>query len=60
MNKLLTDEVLDPRDGILHHAEGVDLLPANIELSGLEVCSISFVTASELPVRRKVTPSATS
>ena len=26
----------DPTDGILHHEEGVDLLPANLELSAME------------------------
>ena len=30
-------EVFDLEDGILHHQENVDLLPANIELSALEV-----------------------
>lgn len=35
-------DVIEDRDtpegsGIIHHAEGVDLLPSNIELSGLEV-----------------------
>ncbi len=26
----------DPTDGILHHEEGVNLLPANLELSAME------------------------
>ena len=30
--------------GILHHAEGVDLLPANIELSGLEVTLVNTMS----------------
>jgi chromosome partitioning protein len=33
----MNDMELSPREGILQHPEGVDLLPANIELSGLEV-----------------------
>ena len=28
-------------EGILHHDEGVDLMPANIELSGLEVSMVN-------------------
>ena len=31
----------DPRDAILHHAEGVDLLPSSIELSWLEPRMVS-------------------
>ncbi len=34
MGKVLTDTPILPGEGILHHAEGVDLMPANIELSG--------------------------
>lgn len=33
MNELLPDEPVDPKEGILYHEEGVDLMPANIELS---------------------------
>ena len=39
-NKLIAvinEEEFNPYEGILHHEEGVDILPANIELSGLEV-----------------------
>ena len=39
-NKLIAvinEEEFKPYEGILHHEEGVDILPANIELSGLEV-----------------------
>lgn len=32
MGKVINEEPLQPKEGILHHAEGVDLLPANIEL----------------------------
>ena len=37
MGSLMTDEPIIPSEAILHHAEGVDLLPASIELSGMEV-----------------------
>ncbi len=36
MGKIMTDEDFDPKDGILHHSEGVDLMPASIELLGNE------------------------
>ena len=34
---VINEEEMEPGYGILHHQEGVDLLPANMELSGLEV-----------------------
>lgn len=34
---VINEEEMEPGYGILHHHEGVDLLPANMELSGLEV-----------------------
>ena len=37
MGKVITDTPIGLREGILQHHEGVDLLPANIELSGMEV-----------------------
>lgn len=37
MTRILTDTPITPGEGLLHHAEGVDLMPANIELSGMEM-----------------------
>lgn len=37
MDKIIRDEPLEAIEGILHHEEGVDLVPANIELSGMEM-----------------------
>ena len=34
---VINEEEINLEDGILHHQENVDLLPANIELSALEV-----------------------
>ncbi len=39
--------------GILHHAEGIDLLPCNIELSGLEVSLINAMSR-ELILRQYI------
>lgn len=37
MQKVLEDVPMPDGFGIIHHSEGVDLLPSNIELSGMEV-----------------------
>jgi chromosome partitioning protein len=37
MDKIIRDEDFDHYEGILHHDEGVDLLPSSIELSGMEM-----------------------
>ncbi|MEA5015971.1 MAG: AAA family ATPase [Candidatus Limiplasma sp.] len=42
--KAMSDTPLDPQEGILHHAEGVDLMPANIELSGIEVSLVNAMS----------------
>ena len=45
----------DPREGILHHAEGVDLLPSSIELSWLEPRMVS-VNSRESLLRKLLAP----
>ena len=44
LKKVLLDEPFQPMDGILPHAEGVDLLPANIALSGMEVSLVNAMS----------------
>lgn len=41
MDRIRHDRDIDPEEGILHHAEGVDLLPGNIDLSSLEVALVN-------------------
>ena len=41
LGRLIVSKPVVPGEGIIHHAEGVDLLPANQELSGLEVTLVS-------------------
>ena len=41
---------MEPGYGILKHGEGIDLMPGNIELSGLEV-SLVNVMSRELVLR---------
>lgn len=43
LGKLINDEPIEASDGILYHEEGVDLMPANIELSGLEVSLVNVM-----------------
>lgn len=44
MGKIITDTAIEPGEGILQHHEGVDLLPANIELSGMEVSLVNAMS----------------
>ena len=44
MGKILLVQPIAPGEGILHHPEGVDLMPANIELSGLEVSLVNAMS----------------
>ena len=44
MTKVMQDEDLKPKEGVLHHKEGVDLIPSNIELSGLEVSLVNAMS----------------
>lgn len=37
MQAVIDDALIPDGHGILHHSEGVDLLPANITLSGMEI-----------------------
>lgn len=44
MEKIIRDDSYDAKEGILHHKEGVDLVPANIELSGIEVSLVNAMS----------------
>ena len=44
MEKVIQDEPIEPGEGILHHAEGVDLVPANMELSGMEIALVGAMS----------------
>ena len=44
MGHILMDEPLRPGEGILHHPEGVDLMPADIQLSGMEVSLVNAMS----------------
>ena len=44
MGNVMTDEPIISSEAILHHAEGIDLLPASIELSGMEVSLVNTMS----------------
>ena len=44
MEKVIGEEPIAPQEGILHHEEGVDLVPANIELSGMEIALVGAMS----------------
>lgn len=48
MAKVLSEERIEPGEGILHHKEGVDLLPANIELSGMELSLVNYMSREKV------------
>ena len=48
MQKAMNDQPIQPGEGILHHAEGVDLIPADIELAGLEVSLVNCMNREKM------------
>lgn len=44
MSKVIMEERIEPDEGILHHAECVDLMQANIELSAMEVSLVNSMS----------------
>ena len=48
MQKAMNDQCIPPGEEILHHAEGVDLIPANIELAGLEVALVNTMSREKV------------
>ena len=48
IQNIMDDTPFDPREGIIHHAEGFDLLPSNILLSGTEVRMVNAMSRERL------------
>lgn len=44
LEKIIADKPITANEGILHHEEGIDLLPANIELSAMEVTLVNTMS----------------
>ena len=48
LTKIVDDEPLRPKEGILHHEEGVDLMPSSIMLSILELSLVTAMSREEV------------
>lgn len=44
LNDVINDTEFDIYDSIIHHTEGVDLIPSNIELSALEINMVNIMS----------------
>lgn len=44
MKKVVDEESILPGEGVLHHEEGMDLMPSSIELSGMEVSLVNTIS----------------
>ena len=44
MGYVINDESFDIEKGIFHHEEGADLMPGNIELSGMEISLVNIMS----------------
>lgn len=44
LTKIIDERPIAIKEGILHHEEGIDLMPSNIELAGLEVSLINVMS----------------
>ena len=47
MKKILQDEPFVYNEGILHNEEGVDIIPTNIELSGMEISLVNVMSREQ-------------
>lgn len=48
LGKVIKEEEIMPTEGILHHEEGIDIVPGNIELSGLEICLVNIMSREQI------------
>ena len=48
MDKVMMNEQITKGEGILHHQEGIDLMPANISLSGMEVSLVNEMSRESI------------
>lgn len=44
LEKVINDDEVDPGEGIIRHEEGIDFIPANIELAGLETSLVNIMS----------------
>jgi len=54
MSSIINETEYDPADGIVHHAEGVDLLPANNSLARIELDLAALLVGRETVLRQYI------
>ena len=48
MTKAMNDQSITPGEGVLHHDEGVDLIPADIELASVDVSLVNTMNREKM------------
>lgn len=48
LEDVINEREIKPDYGVLHHKEGVDLIPANIELSGMETALVNIMSRERI------------
>ena len=46
MEQIIMDDEFEVSEGIIHHVEGIDLMPCNIDLSGVDVSLVNAMSRS--------------
>jgi len=54
LKKILDEKPLQPREGIMHHEEGIDLIPSSIELPGLEIALVNVMMNREKVLKQYI------
>ena len=44
LGDVVNESLIDPKEGIIQHREGIEFIPGNIELSGLEVSLVNIMS----------------
>jgi len=52
IKNIIGKEEINPAAGIIHHSEGIDLMPANDSLTGIELAIASMLTGRETIIRK--------
>ena len=48
VGKVMNEEPIGPGEGLLHHDEGADLMPANIALSSMEISLVNAMSREKI------------
>ena len=53
ISEIVAEKDIDPKEGIIHHAEGIDIMPANNSLTGIEL-TLAPLIGRETILRRYI------